>query len=132
MITGAIDTPDFDLAKLTEGEDYIKHNYITRIVATRNHIGKMLKSVGLKGLTGMDYTNSSPKNKTNRSDFASEICDITKRDKKPDIRNCSINTFPDYGGPLVEETSTFHNYVLLEDGKDEIWTFSDPSEIPAF
>lgn len=128
MFSGAITTKDFDVRQLDEGTDYFKYLEMYRIVATRNQIGKMLKSVGLNGVPSKDYSNDDPAVKTHRYDFADEITTITRRDQKPEIGSCRVNTFPDFSHDIVNETSTYHNYVLSANGADEIWTISDPAQ----
>lgn len=45
--------------------------------------------------------------------------------KKDD--ECKTNVFPDSREDVVQEVSTWHNYVLVGGIGGEIWTYSDKS-----
>lgn len=126
MIGGAISEKDIDINQMQENVDYVKYEYSYRIVATRNQLGRMLKASGFSdGALGGDYTTDSPSTKTNRIDFANEMCEITKRDKNSDFNGCDTYVFSDAKEKVVQEVSTWHNYVLVGGVGGEIWTFSD-------
>lgn len=128
MIVKAITENEIDVNKMSADIDYVDYLNTTRIVATRNQLGRLLKSSGFhKGALAGDYSSQNPLTRTSRIDFANEMCKITGRDQDPNYNGCETNIFPDAREDVVQEVSTWHNYVLVGGIGGEIWTYSDKS-----
>lgn len=128
---GALQVSDvsYDSQYNTQGTDYLVK---TRMIATREQLGRMLTACGFKDYLpiGKDYSDTDPSNRTNRVDFAREMCIILSRDTDPDTNGCDFYAFTDaVGNGVVTEVSTWHNFVLNgTKGNAEIWTVSDKTK----
>lgn len=100
-----------------------------RMIATREQIGRVLDACGLGPYKPIrDYSDTDLTHKTNRLDFATDLCIMFYRDQGPDTHGCHVNRWnDDENNDVIKEVSIAHGYVWMGENGDEMWTWSDPS-----